>query len=83
MAAELSLIAVSSSYFFGQMLDLVDFDSGIDFVDEVKGSVESNCSSKQPKGYDHHKRVRKVKQGRPIKKKKKILFFCVRQLESQ
>ena len=57
------------------MLYLVDFDSGIDFVDEVKGSVESNCSSKQPKGYDHHKRVRKVKQGRPIKKKKKILFF--------
>ena len=57
------------------MLYLVDFDSGIDFVDEVKGSVESNCSSKQPKGYDHHKRVRKVKQGRPIKKKKKKFFF--------
>jgi len=51
----------SSSYLFGQKLILIDFYSGIDFVDEVKGSVKSNCSSKQPKGDDHHKRVRKVK----------------------
>ena len=59
------------------MLYLVDFDSGIDFVDEVKGSVESNCSSKQPKGYDHHKRVRKVKQGRPIRRRKYYFFVYV------